>query len=318
MAERAMPMTADLNSPPFAGRLGGNQEFVLDPKDLDNRSAIKRVPDASPFISWRELFDLKGFLQPELWKAALVEGMGSIIFLWLSLLIAAHSSTAPPLVPSPTSGIYSTPIFLGPLVGGVTNLIILPLFIYSLGPVSGAHLNPLITLATFTARLTSFPRMVLYVAFQTAGGSIAGLLLRPSYGSREFLVGGCTIDTTLVPIGDIFALEFMADFTLIFLAFGVGLDPRQNGTFGPALSPILIGFVLGILSFGTSISRTGYDGASLNPARCMGAFVGSRFPTYTWVVWVGPIAASIVHGAIYWALPPWTYPKSNTIDNPLS
>jgi glycerol uptake facilitator-like aquaporin len=311
MARSEAPLPADLASQPFAGRLGGNQEFILDPKNEGNVQALKRVPDASPFISLPEIISPRGFLESGLWKAATIEGIGTLLVVWSTGLIAVHSSTTPPPQPSPTSGIYSTPLFLGPLTGGITNMIILPLFIYSTGPVSGAHLNPMITIATFTARLTSLPRMILYVAFQTAGGSIGGLLLRVSYGTRDFLVGGCAIDTTLVPVGDIFTLEFMADIMLLFLAFGVGLDPRQRATFGPALGPILIGLALGVLSFGTAIARLGYSGASMNPARCTGVFVGSRFPGWAWVVWIGPICASIVHGLIYWAFPPWTYPKVN-------
>jgi glycerol uptake facilitator-like aquaporin len=317
MAQRKACLPADLASQPFAGRLGGTQEFILDPKNIGNEQALKHVPDASPFISLSEIFNLRGLLEPGLWKAAVTEGIGTLLLVWSTGFIGAHSSAAPPPQPSPTSSIYSTPIFLGPLTGGTTNMIILPLFIYSLGPVSGAHLNPMITIATFTARLTSFPRMVLYVAFQTASGTIAGLLLRVSFGSRDFLVGGCAIDTALVPVGDIFALEFMADITLLFLAFGVGLDPRQRATFGPALGPILVGVALGVLSFGTGFARMGYGGASMNPARCTGAFVGSRFPGWAWIVWIGPISASIVHGLIYWAFPPWTYPKANRRSNAL-
>lgn len=57
MAQRRHTVTAaDYASQPFAGRLGGNQEFILDPKNLDNESALKRIPDASPFISVRETF----------------------------------------------------------------------------------------------------------------------------------------------------------------------------------------------------------------------------------------------------------------------
>ena len=310
MAQCGHIMAADVTSHAFAGRLGGNQEFILDPKNLDNERTLKRIPDASPFLSVRESFNLRGFLEPELWKAAAVECLGTTILVWITLFISAHPR-APLPVPSPTSGIYSTPTFLGPLVGGITNIIILTLFIYSLGPVSGGHLNPIITMSTFTARLTTFPRMVLYITFQTLGAVIAGLLMRSTYGTRDFLVGGCSVDTSLIPTRDIFALEFMADFTLIFLAFGVGLDPRQKDTFGPALGPILVGLVLGVLSFGTAIVRTGYGGASMNPARCTGAFVGSWFPEYAWVVWIGPISASIIHGVVYWAIPPWKHPKSN-------
>jgi glycerol uptake facilitator-like aquaporin len=311
MAQRRHTM-ADVTSQPFAGRLGGNQEFILDPKNVDNEQTLKRIPDASPFISVEEIFSLRGFLEPELWKAAAIECLGTALLVWLTVFISAHP-TGPPPLPSPTSGIYSTPTFLGPLVGGITNIIILTLFIYTLGPVSGGHLNPIITMSTFTARLTTFPRMVLYIAFQTLGAVIAGLMVRSTYGSRDFLAGGCSVDTSIVPTKDIFALEFMADITLIFLAFGVGLDPRQKDTFGPALGPILVGLVLGVLSFGTAIVRTGYGGASMNPARCMGAYVGSRFPEYAWIVWVGPISASIIHGVVYWALPPWTYPKPNQL-----
>jgi glycerol uptake facilitator-like aquaporin len=318
MADRHTPLEAHPASQPFAGRLGGNQEFILDPKDLANQSTLKRVPDASPFISIPDIFNLRGFLEPELWRAAFIEFVGTLLLVWITGFIAAHSSTAPPPQPSPTSGFYSTPVFLGPLTGGITNMILLPLFIYSLGPVSGAHLNPMITISTFTARLTSFPRMVLYVAFQTTGATIAGLLLRVSFGSRHFLTGGCSIDTSLVPIGDIFALEFMADFMLIFLAFGVGLDPRQRDTFGPALGPFLVGVALGVVSFGTAFTRSGYGGASMNPARCTGIFVGSRFPSWAWIVWVCPISASLLHGFVYWAVPPWTYPKPNRSETTLA
>jgi glycerol uptake facilitator-like aquaporin len=317
MAQRRNTLPADLTSQPFAGRLGGNQEFILNPKDIDHQEALKHVPDASPFITLREIFNLRGFLEPDLWKAAAVEGMGTILLVWITVFMSAHPSTVPLPVPSPTSGVYSTTIFLGPLIGGITNLMLLSLFIYTLGPVSGGHLNPLITLSTFTARLTTFPRLVLYVAFQTGGGAIAGLIVRSCYGSRDFAAGGCTVDLTLVPVQDIFALEFMADFTLIFLAFGVGLDPRQKDTFGPALGPFLVGVVLGVLSFGTSISRLGYGGSSMNPARCNGVFIGSSYPTWAWVIWIAPISASMIHGVVYWALPPWKVTHSDTRVNSL-
>jgi hypothetical protein len=188
----------DVTAQPFAGRLGGNQEFILDRKKLENAPALKRVPDASPFMSVQDIFNLRGFLEPELWKAALTEGLGMILFVWITGWIGTHPASDPVPTPSPTSGVYGTPIFVGPLTGGITNLILLSLFIFTLGPVSSSHLNPMITLLTFTARLTTFPRLVLYVAFQVAGASIAGLMLRATFGGRDFLTGGCVIETGLV------------------------------------------------------------------------------------------------------------------------
>jgi glycerol uptake facilitator-like aquaporin len=230
-----------------------------------------------------------------------------IVFLtvWISL------SPATAAVPSPATaaGVFATTPFLGALVGGVSNFILLSLFIFTFSPVSGGHLNPNITIATFFARLTSFPRMVLYVAFQAVGAVLAGLLIRAAYGTRDFVAGGCTIDTALVPVGDAFALEFVCDLALLFMSFGVGLDPRQRQVFGPALGPIFVGLVLGIVSFGTSFTRPGYHGVSANPARCLGVFVGSSFPGYHWVHWVGAITAGIVHGVVYFVVPPWQYSK---------
>jgi hypothetical protein len=174
--------------------------------------------------------------------------------------IAAH----PPPSPAPpvsAAGIYGTPQFFGPLIGGITNWLILMLFIYCFGAVSGAHLNPTITIATFFARLITLPRLSLYVVAQVSGATLAGLALKTAYGSTNFQVGGCTIDTSLVPVNQAFVLEFMFTLTLIFLAFGVGLDPRQASILGGRLAPWLVGIVLGVLSFGSSFTRPGYGGA---------------------------------------------------------
>lgn len=182
------------------------------------------------------------------------------------MLVFLTSWTAAHPPPSPTSavsaaGVYGTPQFLGPLVGGITNWLILMLFIYSFGAVSGAHLNPTITIATFFARLITLPRLILYVVAQVCGATLGGLALKTAYGSTNFQVGGCTIDTSLVPVKQAFVLEFMFTLTLIFLAFGVGLDPRQGSILGAILAPCLVGIALGVLIFGSSFTRLGYDGA---------------------------------------------------------
>lgn len=148
-----------------------------------------------------------------------------------------------------------------------------------------AHLNPAITLATFFARLCSLPRAVLYISFQLLGSALAGLMVRAAYGSRDWKVGGCWLFSDIVPVREAFVVEFMTCLTLFFVAFGVGLDPRQRAVIPPALSPFLVGMTLGVLSWATGYSKYGYGGASLNPARCFGTFVGSRFPGWHWYEW---------------------------------
>jgi hypothetical protein len=60
-----------------------------------------------------------------------------------------------------------------------------------------------------------------------------------------------------------------------FLAFGVGLDPRQGQLFGPKLGPFLVGAVVGLMSFATVGLAPGFPGAGMNPARCF-AFAVAR------------------------------------------
>jgi glycerol uptake facilitator-like aquaporin len=148
----------------------------------------------------------------------------------------------------------------------------------------------------------------------------------------QYKVGGCTIDTALVKPVDAFAIEFTTDMALIFLSFGVGLDPRQRVVFGPTLGPIFVGLILGICSFGTGFIRPGYSGVCMssflcllcllwmglltegcnvaaNPARCFGAFAGSHFESYHWVHWAGPVLAAIFHGIMYHIVPPYFHLK---------
>jgi hypothetical protein len=56
-------------------------------------------------------------------------------------------------------------------------------------------------------------------------------------------------------------LEYLFAQGLIFTAFGVGLDPRQAKVFGPAVSPILVGFTLALGTLSSSFVKPGYTGA---------------------------------------------------------
>jgi len=197
----------------------------------------------------------------------------------------ASSAAALPAPFSDRYGPYNNAAFIGTITGGFLGWAFVTLFILSFGTVSGGHLNPTITFGTFFGRLCTLPRLVIYVGFQTLGTTLAGFMLRKALGTRDFKIGGCWLDTSLVSVSDVFVTEFMACSVLIFISFGVGLDPRQSKVIGPSLSPVLIGLVFGALSIATGFSRYGYGGTSLNPARCFGAFVGSSFPGWHWFQW---------------------------------
>lgn len=310
----------------YAGRLGGNQEFIADLSDPDTQSLLQKIPDAAPWLSLRDIFSLRGFREPALWKPAILEGIGTMALCYITILLGS----SPPLniqplpVPDTASGPFSTVLFLGPLVGSITNVIVLSLFIFTFGVISGGHLNPLITIATFMCRLTTLPRLVLYVGFQLCGAILGGMLVRASLNTTNFKAGGCFFDSNIVLPGQHFAIEFTSSLILLFLAFGVGLDPRQASTFGPALAPILVAFTLGVITLASSFTVSGFGGAGMNPARCMAVWIGSGHSlgvtgnnaelgysgsngSRLWVYFIGPIAAAVLHGFVYQLLPPWSF-----------
>jgi len=168
-------------------------------------------------------------------------------------------------------------------------------------------LNPLITISTFFGRLSTFPRTILYILCQITGATVAGFLIRAALGrpgGPDGVISGCWIDPTVVTAGEAVVLETMTCLSIIFLAFGIGLDPRQKAVFGPALGPFLIGLALGLCTFVTSTVKPGYTGASLNPARCFGLMAAEGRWDLHWVHWVGPIVAGALNGMLYWVIPP--------------
>jgi glycerol uptake facilitator-like aquaporin len=269
-----------INESHFAGRIGGNQLFTAPVPDTAH-------PDATGDSSWSSLLDPRGFRELFLWKMAIIEGVGTSLQVYITGLFGVG------ILPSVTETSVG-PVF--PVTyAAIVNFLVISLFIFGTGPVTGAHFNPLITMGTFCCKLSSMPRTVLYITFQCIGAVIGGFLLRASLGSRVPLaiMPGCYIDPTLVTPGEAYVLETVTSLFLIFLAFGLGLDPRNATAFGPSLGPFLIGMSSALCLFGSGFARKGYLGSSNNPARCLGLMsAGQRF-TYHYIHWVGPITAAV-------------------------
>jgi hypothetical protein len=61
---------------PFAARVGGNHRFTLDADTPEKQRLLQRIPDAAPYLTWTENFDLQPFGEIELWKQGVVECYG--------------------------------------------------------------------------------------------------------------------------------------------------------------------------------------------------------------------------------------------------
>jgi hypothetical protein len=188
--------TPSIATRPFAGRIGGNQEFTVSPDDPDYGSVISKQPDAAAGFTWSESLSLGGFSDVDLWKQATIEGVATCLQTYLGGL---YSIGLTPVITKTSLGPITPAVF-----GALCNVLLISLFIFSAGPVSGGHLNPLITMATFTAKLSAFPRTILYIVFQCGGAVVAGFLVRASLGappSSFRAVPGCYIDPALVAPG---------------------------------------------------------------------------------------------------------------------
>jgi glycerol uptake facilitator-like aquaporin len=117
--------------------------------------------------------------------------------------------------------------------------------------------------------------------------------------------GGCTFDPSIVPVGKVLLNEVYSSFVLLFLSFGVGLDPRQALLFGPQLGPLLVGMALGLVSFSSSGVAAGYSGAGMNPGRCFAFAIARRDLKYNWIWWVGPALGGLLLALLYNLVPPY-------------
>lgn len=97
----------------------------------------------------------------------------------------------------------------------------------------------------------------------------------------------------------------MLSFSLTFLAFGVGLDPRQGRVFGPKLGPFLTACSLALISFSSVGLAKGYPGAGINPSRCFAFAVARGNFKNQWIWWVGPFTGGLLQSAVYHAVPPY-------------
>jgi len=161
-----------------------------------------------------------------------------------------------------------------------------------MGAVSGAHLNPAVSIA-FAAR-GDFPwrRVPGYIVVQLAGATLAVLFLEAMFGTVGML--GATVPGAGVGQGQAVLMEFVLTVGLVSTILGTA-SRAQN--VGPLSAVAVAGYVILAGLWSSPIS-----GASMNPARSFGPdLVLGDFAHY-WVYLVGPLAGGLAAVAIAWIL----------------
>lgn len=171
--------------------------------------------------------------------------------------------------------------------------------VYSIGHISGAHLNPAVTIALASVQKFPWCKAPLYIVAQCLGSIVAAASLNISIANGDML--GMTM-----PAGDLgqaFFLEMIMTAFLLFVVMGVGIDKRAHGQF----AAIAVGAVIIIdILVGGAIS-----GASMNPARSLGPALVRGNMEHFWLYIAGPVSGAIL-GAFLYTVCGFSFEKEST------
>jgi len=235
-------------------------------------------------------------------RRSIAEGVGTLLLVYfgagaaaITLMLASGTKPATPFN-----------IGIGQLGGlgdwfaiGITFGIVIAAVIYALGRVSGAHINPAVTIALWATKRFPSGDAVAYIVAQSIGAAAGSLLFFLTVGPDAVTIGGlgATAPFPGIGYGQAILVEIIATFVLMLVIMGVAVDNRAP----PGFAGLVIGLtVAGMITMAGNIS-----GASLNTARTFGPYLmdsllgGSNlwgfFPIYV----IGPIAGALLAAFFY-------------------
>lgn len=172
---------------------------------------------------------------------------------------------------------------------------------YGLGAISGAHLNPAVSLGMVTAGRMSVGEFINYALAQIVGAIIgAAVLLAIASGKADYTVAGNGLGQNGFGEGYLGQYSLVAalvfEFVATFLFVTVILGATGNGS-AAGFAGLAIGLTLAAIHL-VGINVTG---VSVNPARSIGPalFVGGKALADLWVFIVAPLAGGALAGALY-------------------
>jgi aquaporin NIP len=154
--------------------------------------------------------------------------------------------------------------------------------IYALGDISGAHLNPAVTLGFFVAQRFPKRQVAAYIVSQCAGAFLASGILRLLFPGHHSL--GATL-----PAGSAlqsFVLELLLTAILMFVILSVSTGAKEKGI----TAGIVVGSVIGL----EAMFAGPICGASMNPARSLAPAIVSGHWQTLWVYVFAPIFGAML------------------------
>lgn len=171
----------------------------------------------------------------------------------------------------------------------ITFGLIVMAMIYALGNISGAHLNPAVTIAFTLAKKFEVKQVVPYIISQLVGALLASLVLKFLFPTNEFLGATLPSGTALQS----FILEFLLTFFLMLVIINVATGSKEQGMFA--------GLAIGSTVLLEAMFAGPICGASMNPARSLAPAIVSGHTEHLWVY----LSATILGAAL--AIPTWKF-----------
>jgi len=160
--------------------------------------------------------------------------------------------------------------------------------VYATGHLSGAHINPAVTVAFTLTRHFPLRDALAYIAAQLAGATAAAYVLLAAWSEKPAHLGA-TLPS--VPAGTALLYEIVLSAFLMFVIVAVATDTRAVG----AAAALAIGGTVGLDAlFGGPIT-----GASMNPARSFGPALASGTWHDFWIYLVGPVVGAALGALAY-------------------
>ena len=241
-----------------------------------HRKDPRRTPQQGRMVQMQVSPD---FLNPALeWRRIFAETWGTFLLVLVAAgggVVAARSGGA---------------VTLGMQV--VAPGIMVMAIIYFMGSVSGAHLNPAVTLAFAVRRNFPWRRVPGYILAQLAGGIAAALFLRALFGTAGAL--GATVPGSGFGAGTALAMEVVLTAGLVNTILGTASGARNIGTNGA----IAVGGYIAL----AGLWAAPISGASMNPVRSLAPDLVRADLATTWIYVVGPALGALIGVAFEWIL----------------
>ena len=216
-------------------------------------------------------------------RAALAEMIGAFFLIYTGTATASAAASGKTIAGAPPNSL-SVALAFG---------LVLAALVGALAPVSGAHLNPAVTLGLAVTRRFPWRYVPSYLAFQLIGAVLGALATWATLGSRGADVGslGLTKPAEGTSDGRAFLVEALITFLLVFIIIAVATDERV----APAVASTSIGFALtAAVLIGGAIT-----GGAVNPVRALGPEIVTGNFTSFWVYLLAPTLGGIVAAVLY-------------------